>query len=362
MEEKDKALSSVNANFVVAIVNRAAQLMQDTWKTTGDERNAFTALLQARDEFLAQEPSSQRKRRTYGWESLLNDLRNYIADHQPAYADSLAPINEWSNETDLATVAQTLRDAAEEISKEGERRDRTASKFEAMNEQQREEYILMWKTSRFLEENGLDVQIEWDREDPNGTIDYRGTVNGTRWAFELTRLREDPEGFHRKAGHPKEGKSLEEQLDDLQQPMPRIPDGPEALGRNLLRVIEHGRTPGKLEALDGAKYCLVIHNQQFTFAPDWREIEHPSLREFDAVLISHEESFPPCQGWEILKQEGLGKPLPSQNLEDMAGIMESRAAGNNARQEQERVRSAWQHIAELDLTDRDILEAVEEAR
>ena len=43
----------------------------------------------------------------------------------------------------------------------------------------------------------------------------------------------------------------------------------------------------KLEQLDGAKYCLVLHNQQFLSLEEWTKAKIPSLSKFDAVIVLH---------------------------------------------------------------------------
>ena len=62
-----------------------------------------------------------------------------------------------------------------------------------MTEQQFGEYLLMQAAAGFLKEQGLSLHIT-DERDPNAPIDYRGTLDGTPWAFELTQLRiKDPQ-------------------------------------------------------------------------------------------------------------------------------------------------------------------------
>ena len=137
---------------------------------------------------------------------------------------------------------------------------------------------------------------EW--EDPNAPLDYRGTVDGTPWAFELTQLREDPKkGYHRKIGHPKDRRTLDQQFREFAEtPMPRVPRGPEELQRNLNKAIGHGRKESKIKKLGGAKYCLVIHNQQFVNPEDWEKITWPDFGEVDAVIFFHDQLVPPGSG------------------------------------------------------------------
>ena len=82
----------------------------------------------------------------------------------------------------------------------------------------------MEKAASFLTHQGLKVAIERDRANPdNDPIDFKGTIDDVPWAFELKRLRSDPDGFHRKVGHPKDRQSLKDQLAELEKPLPRIP-------------------------------------------------------------------------------------------------------------------------------------------
>ena len=174
-------------------------------------------------------------------------------------------------------------------------------------------------TEEFLKGQGLEVEMSREWEDPNAPLDYRGTVDGVPWAFELTQLREDPKkGYHRKIGHPKERKTLDEQLRVFEeQRLPKVPNGPEALQRNLNQAIQHGKTEGKTKTLRGAKYCLLIHNQQFTNPEDWEKITWPDLGDFDVVMILHDQMIPPARVWQVIPPDGYGSPVETGKMEDV---------------------------------------------
>ena len=129
----------------------------------------------------------------------------------------------------------------------------------------------------------------------------------------------------------------------------------------LNAAVKHGSKEGKLKALNGAKYCLVLHNRQFCYVPSWEEIIWPDLSPFDAVLILHQESIPPAQVWEV-RRNGFGKPLPSQNVDDLADITEFKMSSRTKRIDAAVARSAWRQIEDLELTEDDIRAAVAEAR
>ena len=127
-----------------------------------------------------------------------------------------------------------------------EERTIAAGRLGFMDEKELYEHFLMKATEEFLKTQALEVEMSREWEDPNAPLDYRGTVDGTPWAFELTRLREDPKkGYHRKIGHPKDRRTLDEQLREFAEvPMPRVPKGPEALQRNL-KPSHRARQEGK---------------------------------------------------------------------------------------------------------------------
>ena len=352
---------AINANFAATVINRAAEIVAGTATDPGQECYVVDALRQARDEFLAAETRNQKKIRTYGLPHLLRDLGQYITSRYPEYADSFSPITEWSGKSTPTSVAETLREAAPNVSMIVEERTRMVSKLDAMSDRELREYDLMRKVVDFLTRHSLSVRVAWDREDPDAPIDYWATVDGVRWAFELTELRLDPkENYYRKVGHPNEKRSIAEQVNVLEIPLPQIPDGPDALRNALDAAVKHGSKEEKLKGLNGAKYCLVLHNRQFCYVPSWEEITMPDLSAFDAVLILHQESIPPAQVWEV-PRNGFVKPLSSQNVDDLADIAEFRMSGRPG-VNPEVIRSFWKRMEESGITDAEIYEALKEAR
>ena len=354
---------AINANFAATIIDRAAEIFAGAAADSAQESYVVDALRQARDEFKASETRQQEKNRTYGWAFLLKDVGQYIKSCYPEYADSFGPITEWSGETAATSVVETLREAALNVGMIVEERTRTASKFDTMSDQELREYDLMRKVVDFLTRHGLSASVEWDRENPDAPIDYWATIDGARWAFELTELRLDPkkENYHRKVGHPNEKRSIAEQVNALEMPLPQIPDGPDALRSALDAAVKHGSKEGKLKGLNGARYCLVLHNRQFCYVPSWQEITLPDLSPFDAILILHQESFPPAQAWEVLCN-GFSKPLPSQNVDDLADITAFRNSNRARRSDPEPVKAALRRLEAMQLTEDDVRAAIAEAR
>ena len=349
-----------NAETAKQVILRSAEIMDIPEEHQQERTPVVEAVRKAWMEFLDGESKTHREKRTYHRAQMINDIKWHVAVPRGADGSSLHPIHDWEQTLSPATVAETLKEAAEDIAEEVRQRTITAGRLGMMSDEQIAEHMLMRETKRFLGQQGLEVEIE-ERDDPGAPIDYRGTVNGTRWAFELTRLRDDPKleveiedrddpkkGFHRKLGHPKERKSLYEQLDDLQQPLPCIPDGPEALQGNLVKAVRHGQIPGKLKALDGAKYCLVIHNQQFTFAPDWTQLEWPDLEDFDAVMIFHDQMILPGRIWEVIKDDGFGRTLTGGTVDDL-----ETAASD---------RETWARLNNTGTTEENVVEAIREVR
>ena len=351
---------SINANFALSVINRGAEIVAGTETSAGQGCDAFTALQRARDEFIAAATGHRKNGRTYAWPLLLKDIGQHVKRREPAYADSFSPIVEWSAATDASIVAQTLREAALPISRMVAERTRLAAKFDAMTEQESAEYELMRKSVLFLRQHGLTVQVAWDREDPNDPIDYRGTVDGVDWAFELTELRIDAKGSHLTVGHPKERKSVREQLAELAAPLPQVPDGPDNLQKALNKAAEHGSKASKLNTLGGAMYCLVVHNQQFLYAPDWDEIAVPDFSAFDTVLALHQDSVATAHTWEVWRN-GFGQTLPSQNISDLGDIASFRLSGRPG-VNPEATRSFWRRMEASGITDAEIHEIVKEVR
>ena len=314
-----------------------------------------------RDEFIAAATGRQKSGRTYAWPLLLKDIGQYVKSREPAHGDSFTSLVDWSAATDAGVVAQTLREAALPISRMVAERTRQVARLEAMSEQERAEYELMWKVVQFLGQQGLTVRVDWDREDPNDPIDYRGTVDGVDWAFELTELRIDAKGSHLTVGHLKERKTVREQLAQLAAPLPQVPDGADNLQKAINKAVEHGTKASKVAALSWARYCLVLHNQQFLYAPDWEAIAMPDIRAFDAVLVMHEEIYPLVQTWEVMRS-GFGKPMRSHNVNDLGDIIAFKNSNRTHRSDPERVKAALRQIQSLNLTEDDIRAAIAETR
>ena len=352
---------AINANFAAAVIGRAAEIVASTAPTPGHGCDAFSALQQARDEFKAGETHQQEKSRTYGWALLMKDVGQYIKSREPEFAHSRTPIVVWSEVTDPIAVAQTLREAAVPIADLVAERTHAVIKLDAMTPQELAEYDLMRKAVAFLTHQGLTVNVAWDRADINDPIDYRATVDGREWAFELTELRIDAEGSHLTVGHPKERKSIREQLAELTAPLPQVPDGPDVLQKALNAAVSHGSKASKLGALNGARYCLVLHNREFLYAPDWEAITLPDLRVFDAVLVLHQENFPPAQTWQVLRNS-FGKTLRSSNANDLGDIIAFRNSNRTRRSDPELVKAALRRLQALELTEEDIRAAIAEAR
>ena len=362
MESNKSSTPSVNANFAATVINRAAEIVAGTVPAAEAGCDAFSALQQAKDEFIAAETLRQKKGRTYAWPLLLKDIGQYIKSREPAFADSRRPpIADWSEATDPVAVAQTLREAALPISRMVAERTRWAAKFDAMSEQESAEYQLMRKAAAFLSQHGLTIHVAWDRESPNDPIDYRATVDGREWGFELTELRIDAEGSHLTVGHPKERKSIRDQLAELAAPLPQAPDGPDVLQKTLNNAVNHGRKASKLGALNGVRYCLVLYNRQFLYAPDWEAITLPDLTVFDAVLVLHQENFPTAQTWQVLRN-GFGKTLRSSNANDLGDIIAFRNSNRTRRSDPELVKAALRRLEALELTEDDVRAAIAEVR
>ena len=336
-----------DAETAKQVILRAAGILERPEEHQQEIPAVTEAVRAAWEEFLDGESKTHRNKRTYHRAQMINDIKWHVAVPGGADTNSPNPIHDWEQTLPPAVVAEALKEAAQTIAEEVRQRTINAGRLGMMSDAQIAEHMLMRETKRFLGRQGLEVDIE-ELGDPGAPIDYWGTVSGTRWAFELTRLRQDPEGFHRKLGHPKKRKSLEEQLDDLERPLPKVPDGPKALQKNLLKAVEHGRIPGKQMALNGAKFCLVIHNQQYTFAPDWTRLRWPNLDDFDAVMIFHEQMVPPAQIWEVVKDDGFGMTLTGGTVDDLAtGIPD---------------REAWVRLNDRGPTREDVVGAIKEVR
>ena len=351
---------SINARFAATVLNRAADLIDDAATRAELDGSVVGALQRARDEFLAAETRKQKSSRTYGLPWLLKDFGEYVKSRYPEHAPSFTPVSDWNDATPPATMAKTLREAALALSRMVAERTRWVAKFDAMTEQESAEYELMRKAVIFLRQQGLTVRVSWDRENPNDPIDYRATVDGVDWAFELTELRIDAEGSRVKIGHPNESKSVKQQLEELAAPLPQVPDGPENLQKALTKAAEHGSKASKVAALNGAKYCLVLHNRQFLYAPDWQEIALPDFSAFDAVLILHQDSVAAAHTWEVWSI-GFGQTLTSQNVSDLGDIAGFKLSGRPGFNP-EAIRSFWRRMEESVITEAEIYEIVKQAR
>ena len=357
MKTDPEIAASINSDFARAILERAADIVAAGQPET-EAATAYDALEKARNEFLVQESQGQRKQRTYGFRNLSVDLGSLIRQRYPQYADGYGPITQWSRETDRETVVKTIREAATPISNMVAARTRTATKFELMSEKERVEYLVMEKAKVFLRQQGLTVEVEWDREDPEkDPIDYRATIDERRWAFEITELRKDARGSRHKLGDPRSNKSLPQELEELSGQIPRVPDGPAELQTALNKAIDHGNQQRKLDALGKAKYCLVIHNQQFLYELSWKEVTYPDLRALDVILIVHTDDLTPAQVWEVVPNNGFGKPIRSQNISDLADMGEFRASHRKP-VDREALRAAREAIPELD--EAEILRAIKD--
>ena len=351
--------ADINADFALAIINRAAHIVASSTPQDGENSNAYEALAKAGDEFLA---GKKNKRRTYGWTLLVHDLREFLEEQGIIEKGTWASIGTWSTATEPKKVARTLLEAAPIVSQLARERTESASMFELMKPEHQQEHILMGKAASFLTSQGLKVAIEWHRENPdNDPIDFGGTIDDVPWAFELKRLRSDPEGSKRKVGHRKERKSLKEQLAELAKPIPKEPDSPEELQKAIDKAITDASKTSKLDAANGANYCLVIHNQQFLYVPSWEHVSSPDLSAFDAVLILHQDDLTAAKAWEVPKQSGLNTVLPSQDINDLADMSEFMLS-TRPKIDAEAIRSAWEQIESLNLTDEDFAQAIAQAR
>ena len=344
-----------NTEFTKGLMLRAAAIVGDARK---ERIPVIDALRQARDEFLKTESKQRKKARTYHFGDLVHDLRWYVIEHENGDAQSLAPLAEWEQQQDPGSLAEKLKGAGESIASTVEEQTKSEGWFRKLNDQELGEYILMQRAVTFLGKQGLTVEIDWEGRNRNSPIDYQGKVDGETWAFELKQLREDPEGYQRKMGHPNEKKPLEEQLASLQEPLPRTPGGPDSLRKNLTRLVENAKRKAN-EIPNGTKYCLVIHNRQFLYIPDWEEVTWPNLGSFNAVMILHEETMPFAQVWEVISPSDFGRPVQSQTLENLAKMAEeslSQAANPEV------LRAAWDELKERNITDEDIQETLREVR
>lgn len=356
MTTTTEEIAEINAEFVLAITSKATDILRDPRK---EKPMLIEALTLARNQFLKEETQGNHEKRTYSWGALINDLKWHLVANENADQGSWSPISDWEQQQTPERVADTLLDAGRVIAQKA--RDQTIcnGKTARMTENQLAEHLLMKATAKFLRQHGIEIKDKC-RQNPSSPIDYRATLDGVEWAFELTQLRlKDPEGTHRKVGHPKDKRTLENQIEELEKPIPQQPSGSQALQQALNNAVEHGQKSSKKEELKGAKYCLVIHNKHFLYIPDWEKITWPNLKEFDAVMILHDEMVPPVKVWEVIPEKAFGKALTSGTAEDVEKLaLIQQVTGP----EPETVKAAWERLAELNITENDILEAVRRIR
>ena len=360
MTEQTLNRAKANSKFASQIINRAAEILEQPPAPGEPEPSAINALYQARDEFRTRETREQRKLRTYGLPRLMPELRAYFRKHQGADPEGFGTITKWQERHGTAATARALREAALEIPGKVHQNTTAVARMESMTEREMGEYVLMTQAARYLQAQGLEVVVGREWEQTDAPLDYRGTVEGVPWALELTRMWEEPKNsYHRKVGHPNERKSTREQLEGLETIIPQTPDGPEVLQRNLDRAVDHGRKQSKTKNLDGAKYCLVIHNLQFMEPEDWNTLTWPDLAAFDAVMILHDETIPPARVWQVTPPDAFGPTIATGTVADIERITTARLEQKLAL---ETLRQAQQHIEELGITDEDMLEALREVR
>ena len=322
MDNRVIAAAKYNAAFAMDVLLLGAELVGSSQDSPTGGTLIVDALLKAWEKVQQGETARQRKLRTYGWRHFASDLSSYVLLNEGVNPDSGVPISEWGKVLVPAFVAAKLRRAAPVVARTAEERTISAGRLGIMDEKELYEHFLIEATADFLRTQGLQVEMSREWDNPNAPLDYRGNVDGVPWAFELTRLRQDPKsGYHRKIGHPKERKSLDEQLRAFsEEPMPKVPSGPEVLQRNLKQAIEHGRKASKTKTLMRAKYCLVVHNQQFTNPEDWERIAFPEPGELDAVIFLHEQMIPPGQVWEVIPPDAFARNVESSTVEDLERI------------------------------------------
>ena len=360
MTEQTLNRAKANSKFASQIINRAAEILEQPPAPGEPEPSAINALYQARDEFRTRETREQRKLRTYGLPRLMPELRAYFRKHQGADPEGFGTITKWQERHGTATTARALREAALEIPGKVHQNTTAVARMESMTEREMGEYVLMTQAARYLQEQGLQVVVGREWEQPDAPLDYRGTVNAVPWAFELTQMWKEPKtGYRRKVGHPGERRSLQEQLQGLEARIPQVPDGPEVLQRTLNRAVEHGRKQCKMKNLDGAKYCLVVHNLQFMGPEDWQEITWPDLTDFDAVMILHEETIPPARVWQVMPPDAFGPTIATGAVADVERITTARL---EQEPDLEKRRQLRQYLEELDISDEDLLQALREVR
>ena len=348
--------AKANIEFATSTTTRAAEIIRDARK---ERIPVIDALRKARDEFLLTESEQRKKARTYHFSNLVNDLKWYVIEHENGDPDSFTPISQWEEALRPQSLAEKLKTAGETIAQTVRERTITEGWLGTLDDKELAEHVLMQEAVRFLSQQGIQIEIKWERGDPNSPIDYHGEVEGEAWAFELKQLRDDPEGFHRKIGNPNEKKPISEQLEFLEKPLPQIPSGPESLRKNLTRLAQNAQKEAKKKAANGAKYCLVIHNRQFLHIPDWEGITWPNLGSFDAVMVLHDETVPPARVWQVIPPDAFGRTVKSGTLQDLEKLV---LAQQGQGPDPAIVKGAWLQLRQRGITEQDILDALEDVR
>ena len=322
MNNKITDAAKTNTEFALDVMLRVARTVAEHGELSEGETLKIDVLLKAQDEVQQRETARWKNIITYGWRHLIADLRSYILLNEGVSPNLPAPISEWAQAHGPVAMAGKLREAAPVIARMAKERTIAAGRIGIMSRKELYEHVFIEGVAEFLKGQGLQVAMSREWEVPSAPLDYRGTVDGVSWAFELTQLREDPKrAYHRQIGHPKDRRTLEEQLRAFEQePMPIVLEGLEALRRNLNQAIGHGRKESKTKTLLGDKYCLVIHNRQFTNPENWEKITLPELGEIDAVILLHDQPIPPGRVWEVTPADCFGKTVESNTVENLERI------------------------------------------
>ena len=149
-----------------------------------------------------------------------------------------------------------------------------------------------------LTEVGLKIEIQWNRPDVSAFPDYKGSVNGQPWAFEITQImRPNPKGFiyiHNSEDLEKLGESM----------LPQVPTDLETLQEVLQERIREKSASKRTNKLDqNEKYCLILIDNQFFYDENWlHTLATQDYSAFDAVVT-------------IQSQEPFGYDSPSQEAE-----------------------------------------------
>ena len=364
MKRNIDVTARANASAVTEVLELAITIFAKAAQKTDGQAFIIEAIDQAKKQVLAHETKQQRNSRTYGYANIIPDLRHHLVAkgiiHTPD--SGCAPITDWQSETDPDTVIETIQTAAREIASEVETRTKNATYFEMMSEKERVEYQVMRKATAFLTSQDLDIEVEWHRGDPDDPIDYWGTINGQKWAFEIKALRIDAEGSHRQVGHPKEGKTLQQQLEDLGAPIPMVQDDSNSLQKALDKSVNEARKPAKIEAAGNTPYCLLLHHRQFLNTTAWNQVTMPDLSAFNVVLVLHQDDFTPTQVWDVLRQQDLPKPIHGHSIEQLHHIADGAARTPEEQQQREFAQQAWANTRELGITEEDVAENIKRVR